>query len=253
MGVAKGVRVRPPAGGSRSVGDQTEPRNGQRFMVPRRQMVGHAVFAIVCPKTRAKHRLRLCLGKPAKQEIRHPHMCPVTPGAKGKAAVAELLEKRGILHPGADTAASKMVPAPPEFTARRLAIGRGPGSHPLIPEEGDNEEEYADRRDVPHQGTHERNARRIEGQVCDTPPEIELSTPLGECGVAARCMSRENDCREEGKGLEEVLQGAIEPTRNATKWLDGLVSRTRGPTIAALEACRVGGCHYLQEAKGDGQ
>lgn len=73
-----------------------------------------------------------------------------------------------------------------------------------VPEEGDQEQQYADRCDVPHDGAHQRDSRCIEGKVGDTPPEIELSTPLGERVVPAGSISCENDYSEERKRFEEV-------------------------------------------------
>src|SRR5262245_8759819 len=75
----------------------------------------------------------------------------------------------------------------------------------LLPEQGGQEQQCPDGCDVPNEGTHQRDARRIEGQIGNTPPEVELGTPLRERIMPPGRMSYENERSEQRKRLEIVL------------------------------------------------
>jgi len=105
-----------------------------------------------------------------------------------------------------------------------------------VPKEGDQEEENPDGRDVPYEGTCQRDARCIEWQIGDAGPKVELGAPFGECIVQNRDMGCEDNRGKQRECFQEIVQCAIETPSHAMQWFSRFVPRARGPAIATLKA-----------------
>jgi hypothetical protein len=88
-------------------------------------------------------------------------------------------------------------------------------SGPSLQQQPGNIHQNADRRDVPHERTSQRQVRQIQDCVDDATPKVEVGSPRGEPAVRARHSDDENCSGEEWKGLKIVSKCSFGPSGNA--------------------------------------
>src|SRR5262245_39057128 len=109
------------------------------------------------------------------------------------------------------------------------------------------------RRHVPYKGAKQKNPSCVQGEIDDTRPEIELSTPLGHPTVCGSNIRREDGCSEQRERLDEIAQRAVSSARHSGQLRHRLVPGTRRPYIAALQACSMRGQYDLYQPEDDAE
>src|SRR5215510_12538562 len=68
------------------------------------------------------------------------------------------------------------------------------------------DQDNPERCHVPYKGAQQKNPRCVQGEIDNTSPKIELSTPLGHPAVCGSHMRCEDCCSEQRKRLDEIVQ-----------------------------------------------
>jgi hypothetical protein len=68
------------------------------------------------------------------------------------------------------------------------------------------DQDNPERRHVPYKGAQQKNPRCVQGEIDNTSPKIELSTPLGHPTVCGSNMRCQDGCSKQRKRLDEIVQ-----------------------------------------------
>src|SRR5262249_30682103 len=124
---------------------------------------------------------------------------------------------------------------------------------PARSDQRQKDKDDSQRRHVPHEGAQQKNPRRVQGEIGNAAPKIELNTPLGHPTVRACQMCCQDACCKQGNRLDEILERPCQTARHAGQRRHSLITRACRPDIAALHACSMRGEHDLYQSKDDAE